>query len=443
MTVNRHLGPLFTDLYELTMAAVYFNRRLFAEATFSLFIRDYPPGRKYFVAAGLQDVLDELESLRFSNDVLAFLRETGLFSSDFLSFLKKFRFTGSVLAMPEGSIFFANEPILEVTAPLIEAQIIETFLLNTVGFQSMIASKAARCVHVAAGRPLIDFSLRRTQGHDAGMKVARSTFLAGFAGTSNVLAGREYGIQISGTMAHSFVQAFGSEFEAFSAFAETFPDSSVFLIDTYNTIAGAREAVKVALEMKKKGHALLGVRLDSGDMVRTSREVRKIFGAAGLSEVKIFASSGFDEFKIEKVIEAGALIDAFGVGTNVGVSADAPFVNIVYKMVRYDRRAVRKLSPGKMTLAGEKQVFRDCDENGSYRSDTIGLRSDTLHDRLLLLEPVMKNGRLARPHPLLEAIREQFGRNFNALANSFKALNAAATYPVDISPRLQRLQENL
>jgi nicotinate phosphoribosyltransferase len=443
MTVNRHLGPLFTDLYELTMAAVYFNRRLFAEATFSLFIRDYPPGRKYFVAAGLQDVLNELESLRFSNDVLAFLRETGLFSSDFLSFLKKFRFTGSVLAMPEGSIFFANEPILEVTAPLIEAQIIETFLLNTVGFQSMIASKAARCVHVAAGRPLIDFSLRRTQGHDAGMKVARSTYLAGFAGTSNVLAGREYGIPISGTMAHSFVQAFGSELEAFSAFAETFPDSSVFLIDTYDTIAGAREAVKVALEMKKKGHALLGVRLDSGDMVRLSREVRKIFGAAGLSEVKIFASSGFDEFRIEKVVEAGALIDAFGVGTNVGVSADAPFVNIVYKMVRYDRRSVRKLSPGKATLAGEKQVFRDCDENGIYRSDTIGLRSDTLHDRLLLLEPVMKNGRLARPHPYLEAIREQFGRNFNALANSFKALNAAATYPVDISPRLQRLQKNL
>lgn len=443
MTANHLLGPLFTDLYELTMAAGYFNRRLLDAATFSLFIRDYPPGRKYFVAAGLQDVLDELESLRFSNDEIAFLRETGLFSSDFLSFLKKFRFTGSVLAMPEGSIFFANEPILEVTAPLIEAQIIETFLLNTVGFQTMIASKAARCVHVAAGRPLIDFSLRRTQGHDAGMKVARSTYLVGFAGTSNVLAGREYGIPLSGTMAHSFVQAFGSELEAFSAFAETFPDSSVFLIDTYETIAGAHEAVKVALEMKKTGHALLGVRLDSGDMVRLSREVHEIFGAAGLSEVKIFASSGFDEFKIEKVVAAGAQIDAFGVGTNVGVSADAPFTDIVYKMVHCDRRDIRKLSPGKVTLAGEKQVFRDCDENGIYRSDTIGMRSDVLNNRLPLLEQVMKNGRLTRPHPSLEAIREKFGRNFNALANSFKALNAAATYPVDISPRLQRLQENL
>ncbi|MGA9261268.1 MAG: nicotinate phosphoribosyltransferase [Desulfobacterales bacterium] len=443
MTANHLLGPLFTDLYELTMAAGYFNRRLLDAASFSLFIRDYPPGRKYFVAAGLQDVLDELESLRFSNDEIAFLRETGLFSSDFLSFLKKFRFTGSVLAMPEGSIFFANEPILEVTAPLIEAQIIETFLLNTVGFQTMIASKAARCVHVAAGRPLIDFSLRRTQGHDAGMKVARSTYLVGFAGTSNVLAGREYGIPLSGTMAHSFVQAFGSELEAFSAFAETFPDSSVFLIDTYETIAGAHEAVKVALEMKKTGHALLGVRLDSGDMVRLSREVHEIFGAAGLSEVKIFASSGFDEFKIEKVVAAGAQIDAFGVGTNVGVSADAPFTDIVYKMVHCDRRDIRKLSPGKVTLAGEKQVFRDCDENGIYRSDTIGMRSDVLNNRLPLLEQVMKNGRLTRPHPSLEAIREKFGRNFNALANSFKALNAAATYPVDISPRLQRLQENL
>lgn len=443
MTANHILGPLFTDLYELTMAACYFKHRLLSAATFSLFIRDYPPGRNYFVAAGLQDALEELASLKFSSDDLSFLRETGLFSSDFLSFLKKFRFTGSVVAMPEGSIFFANEPILEVTAPLIEAQIIETFLLNTVGFQTMIASKAARCVHVAAGRPLIDFSLRRTQGHDAGMKVARSTYLAGFTGTSNVLAGREYGIPISGTMAHSFVQAFGSEFEAFSTFAETFPDSSVFLIDTYDTIAGAREAVKVALEMKKIGHALLGVRLDSGDMVRLSREVHKIFGAAGLSEVKIFASSGFDEFKIERVVEAGALIDAFGVGTNIGVSADAPFIDIVYKMVRCDRRDVRKLSPGKVTLAGEKQVFRDCDENGIYRSDTIGLRSDVLNNRLPLLEPVMKNGRLTRSHPSLEAIREQFGRNFNALAASFKALNTAASYPVDISPRLQRLQENL
>ena len=443
MTANHLLGPLFTDLYELTMAAGYFNRRLLSAATFSLFIRDYPPGRKYFVAAGLQNALEELESLRFSSEELAFLRETGLFSSDFLSFLKKFRFTGSVFAMPEGSIFFVNEPILEVTAPLIEAQIVETFLLNTVGFQTMIASKAARCVHVAAGRPLIDFSLRRTQGHDAGMKVARSTYLAGFAGTSNVLAGREYGIPLSGTMAHSFVQAFGSESEAFSAFAETFPDSSVFLIDTYDTIAGAYEAVNIALEMKKKGHALLGVRLDSGDMVRLSREVRKIFGDAGLSEVKIFASSGFDEFKIEKVIEAGAQIDAFGVGTTIGVSADAPFIDIVYKMVRCDRRDVRKLSPGKVTLAGEKQVFRDCDKNGSYRSDTIGLRSDSFNDRLLLLGPVMQNGRLTRPHPSLSAIRKQFGRNFNALADSFKALAAAATYPVDISPHLQQLQESL
>jgi nicotinate phosphoribosyltransferase len=443
MTANHLLGPLFTDLYELTMAAGYFNRRLLNAATFSLFIRDYPPGRKYFVAAGLQDTLEELESLRFSREELAFLRETGLFASDFLSCLNQFRFTGSVFAMPEGTIFFANEPILEVTAPLIEAQIVETFLVNTVGFQTMIASKAARCVHVAAGRPLIDFSLRRTQGHDAGMKVARSTYLAGFAGTSNVLAGREYGIPLSGTMAHSFVQAFGSELEAFSAFAETFPDSSVFLIDTYDTIAGARKAVKVALEMKKKGHALLGVRLDSGDMVQLSREVHKIFSAAGLPDVKIFASSGFDEFKIKKVVEAGAQIDAFGVGTNIGVSADAPFIDIVYKMVRCDRRDVRKLSPGKVTLAGEKQVFREFDKNGIYRSDTIGLRSDTANDRLLLLEPVMINGRLTRPHPSLEAIREKFGQNFNALADSFKALNAAATYPVDISPRLRRLQENL
>ena len=315
------------------MAAGYYNRKLFEPATFSLFIRKYPPQRSYFVAAGLQDILQELEALRFSDEDISFLNGTNLFPAEFMSYLDQFSFTGDVFALPEGTIFFANEPILEVTAPLIEAQIIETFLLNTIGFQTLIASKAARCVHSAEGRQLIDFSLRRTQGHDAGLKVARSTFIAGFYGTSNVLAGKEYGLPISGTMAHSYIQAFGGDFEAFSSFADIFPNKSVFLIDTFDTLSGASEAIKVALKMKQSGHSLLGVRLDSGDMILLSQQVRNLLDEAGLEQVKIFASGGFDEFKIKEALEAGAVIDAFGVGTNLGVSSDAPFLDIVYKLV--------------------------------------------------------------------------------------------------------------
>ena len=325
MTVIHRVGPIFTDLYELTMAAAYFEHRVLADATFSLFIRNYSSQRNYLVAAGLEDALHELESLRFSDADIAYLNKTGLFSSDFISYLKQFNFNGLVLAMPEGSIFFFDEPILEVTAPVIEAQVIETFLLNTIGFQTMIASKAARCIHAAQGRSLIDFSLRRTQGHDAGMKVARSTYLAGFARTSNVLAGLVYDIPTSGTMAHSYITAFDNEIDAFRAYSETFPNNSILLIDTYETLEGARNAVKVAKEMKKKGQSLVGVRLDSGNMVDLSQKVRKILDDANLTDVKIFASSGFDEFKIADFLSKGAKIDAFGVGTKVGVTADAPY----------------------------------------------------------------------------------------------------------------------
>jgi nicotinate phosphoribosyltransferase len=399
MTELHRAGPLFTDLYELTMAASYFDHRIFSTATFSLFIRGNYLKRNFFVAAGLEDVLNELETFRFSEKDLTYLQTRGAFSKDFLSYLAGLRFSGKIFAMPEGTIFFADEPVLEVTAPIIEAQLIETFLLNTIGFQSMIASKAARCVHVAGNRPLIDFSLRRTQGQDAGHKVARSTYLAGFVGTSNVLAGQMYGIPISGTMAHSYIEAFRGDLAAFSAYSETFPDTSIFLIDTYNTIDGAKHAVTVAKQMKENGHSLIGVRLDSGDMADLSQKVRKIFDDAGLSDVKIFASSGFDEFKIAEVISKGAKIDAFGVGTKVGVSADAPYLDVVYKMVRFKNRDVRKLSPGKITLAGEKQVFRKSDPNGRYLEDIIGLRGDIIEQGTPLLKKVMENGEIL--HPIL------------------------------------------
>jgi nicotinate phosphoribosyltransferase len=442
MTELHRAGPLFTDLYELTMAASYFAHQISSTATFSLFIRENYLKRNFFVAAGLEYALNELAAFRFSEQDLSYLQTTGIFSKDFLSYLAGLRFSGKIFAMPEGTIFFANEPILEVTAPIIEAQLIETFLLNTIGFQSMIASKAARCVHVAGDRPLIDFSLRRTQGQDAGHKVARSTYIAGFVATSNVLAGQLYGIPISGTMAHSYIEAFSGDLAAFSAYSETFPDSAIFLIDTYNTIDGAKHAVTVAKQMKEKGHSLVGVRLDSGDMVELSRKVRRIFDDAGLSDVKIFASSGFDEFKIAKVIAQGAKIDAFGVGTKVGVSADAPYLDVVYKMVHFKDRDVRKLSPGKITLAGEKQVFRKSDPNGRYLEDIIGLRDDIVDQGTPLLKTVMENGKIFKPHPPLQAIQESFKKNFALLDDRYKSILEYKPYPVKLSNHLNMLQES-
>jgi len=441
MTESHRAGPLFTDLYELTMAASYFAHEVFDTATFSLFIRDVYVTRNYFVAAGLEQVLNELAGFQFSDQDIRYLQSISRFSKHFLDYLRQLHFTGEVNAMPEGTVFFANEPVMEVTAPIVEAQLIETFVLNTIGFQTMIASKAARCFHAAAGRPLIDFSLRRTQGKDAGIKVARSTFIAGFAATSNVLAGKIYGIPISGTMAHSYVSAFDNERDAFFAYADTFPDHSIFLIDTYDSFEGARHAAAVAKEMQKRGHTLIGVRLDSGDMVSLSRKVRKIFDAAGLSDVKIFASSGFDEFKITKVISEGAVIDAFGVGTKVGVSADAPFVDIVYKMVWFKGRDVRKLSPGKVTLAGEKQVFRTSDRNGCYSEDIIGQRDEIIAEGQPLLEKVMENGRLLYPHPQLNMLQERFKENFAALDDGYKSIQDHKAYPVKLSTRLQNLQK--
>ncbi len=442
MTRPPGISPLFTDLYELTMAASYFQQKIFSSGTFSLFIRDHLGNRNYFVAAGLEDVLAELATLRFSKQDIQYLKATGLFSDDFISYLSQFRFTGDVHAMPEGTIFFANEPILEVTAPIIEAQLIETFVLNTIGFQTMITSKAARCVHVAEDRPLIDFSLRRTHGRDAGIKVARSTYLAGFSATSNVLAGKIFGIPTSGTMAHSFIEVFDSESDAFAAYSETFPKNSIFLIDTYDTLEGAKNAARIAQAMKKNGNALLGVRLDSGDMVDLSQRVRKILDDQGLSEVKIFASSGFDEFEIARVLSENAKIDAFGVGTKVGVSADAPYLDIVYKLVRFKNRDVKKLSPEKVTLAGAKQVFRKTDNNGRYLEDIIGLRHEHMEQGNALLEFVMKDGKVLQPLPSLQVLRERFITNFSMLDQKYKAIHATVPYPVGLSRALMELQKN-
>ena len=440
MSLSAFPGPLFTDLYELTMAAGYFERRMDDPATFSLFVRSHPK-RAYFVAAGLQAVVDALTRFHFSDEEIDWLVQTGRFDREFLAHLATLRFTGDVVAMGEGEIFFPGEPVMEVTAPLIQAQIIETYLINTMGLASMMATKAARCVHAAAGRPVVDFSLRRTQGSHAGMAVARSAYIAGFAGTSNVLAGKTWGIPISGTMAHSFVTAFESETDAFEAYANLFPESAVFLIDTYDTLQGARAAAAVGRRMKQSGHTLLGVRLDSGDMIALSQRVRRILDEAGLPEVKIFASSGFDEYALERLIAGGARIDAFGVGTRMGVSADAPYLDMVYKMVRLGARNVRKVSQGKITLAGEKQVFRRSTADGKFAGDVIGLRGESVADAGPLLAPVLLAGRPIGPVPTLEDIRQRFGENFSHLDDRHKRLIDADPYPVALSGGLLELQK--
>ena len=432
---------LLTDLYELTMGAAYYRQRMSAPATFSLFIRDYPPDRAFFVSAGLEEVLDFLESFSFSQEDLDYLESLQIFDDEFLNYLVEIRFTGDVRAIPEGRLFFKDEPILEVTAPIIEAQLVETYVINAINLQSCIATKALRCVHAAQGRDCVDFSLRRTQGTDAGMKVARASHIGGFSKTSNVLAGKRYGIPVSGTMAHSFVTSFDDETDSFRAFAETFPDSTVLLIDTYDTVQGAHKAALVGKEMAEQGHTLRGVRLDSGDMAALSKEVRRILDHAGVRDTAIFASGGFDEFKIADTIEASARIDAFGIGTKMGVSADAPYFDIAYKLVQYDGGPVLKLSSGKKTLVGEKQVFRVA-TNGRLGHDTIALKHEELPGAPLLM-PVMKNGRRVQAHESLDVIRSRLREEFGFLDERYKVLRDPPAYPVELGPALSTLQKKI
>ena len=434
---------LFTDLYELTMGQSYFQQGMSAPATFSLFIRKYSPNRSYFVAAGLGDVLNYLEHWHFPENCIWYLRSTGIFSEEFLDYLSRLRFTGEVWAIPEGRLFFVDEPILEVTGPIIEAQLVETFIINQINHQSIIATKAARCVWAARGRTLVDFSLRRDHGIDAGMKVARASYIAGFQSTSNVLAGKEYGIPISGTMAHSYVTSFEHEVDAFRVFAHSFPERSILLIDTYDTVGGARKAVQVAKEMEAQGQQLQGVRLDSGDLASLSTEVRKVLDQEGLHYVSIFASGGLDEFDVDDLNASGSPIDGFGVGTKMGVSSDAPWSDMTYKLVRYDGRPVLKLSTGKATLPGDKQVFRVQDAGGDFYRDVIALRDEPLGDGKPLLEKVMDQGRIMRPIPSLHEIRARFRADFQCFDKGLKVLRDPPLYEVSLSPRLGELYRSI
>jgi nicotinate phosphoribosyltransferase len=433
---------LLTDLYQLTMAQTYFREQRTESATFSLFIRSYPPNRGYFVSAGLLDVLEYLEDFAFDASGLDYLASQKLFSDDFLHYLADLHFTGDVWAVPEGRVFFKDEPIIEITAPIIQAQIVETFIINQIHLQTLIATKAARCVHAAGGRSVVDFALRRTHGTDAGMKVARASYLAGCGGTSNVLAGSRYGIPIVGTMAHSFVMSFDREIDAFRAYAASFPDNAILLIDTYDTVAGAVNAAQVAQEMTARGKTLIGVRIDSGDLAAQARAVRKVLDEAKLPDCKIIGSGGLDEFELAELAAANVPFDSYGVGTKLGISADAPWTDISYKLVEYQDRSVLKLSTGKASWPGKKQVFRSRDGKGQSERDFIGLRDEKLPGETLLKE-VMGDGRLSEAYPTLIEIRKVFEADFASLPENVKAIRDPSGYPVEFSPRLRALRDEI
>ena len=438
--VNERNMGLLTDLYELTMCQSYFEHERFEPATFDLFIRKMPPDRAYFIFAGLEEALFYLKNIKFEKDQLDYLREQG-FKKKFLNYLKNFKFEGDVYSLKEGSIVFPDEPMLRVTAPLPQAQLVETFLLNAINLQTTIATKASRVVYAAKGKAVVDFSLRRTQGTDAGLKVARASYIAGCSGTSNVLAGKIYGIPVFGTMAHSYVQSYEKEIDAFKAFVESFPKKTTLLIDTYDTLKGARKAVLIAKELEKKGYKLGGVRLDSGDLIGLSKKVRRILDEHGLKYVKIFASGNLDEYKIQEMLRKNAKIDAFGVGTAMGTSSDYPYVDIVYKLSEVFRDGsfvpVMKLSKNKVTLPGRKQVFR-IKRKGKYVKDVISLEDEKVEGNPLLI-PVMKKGKLVYDLPSLEEIREYTLKNLSELPEKYKRLKKAPKYPVELSPKLEEL----
>jgi len=424
-------GGLRTDLYELNMTASYLRREMRDVATFSLFVRTMPRNRGFLVAAGLDDCLEYLEQLSFEDDDLEYLRELGFRQEDLDAF-RELRFTGDVWAVPEGRVVYPGEPLLEVTGPIAEAQLAETALLNTITLNTTAASKAARCVIAADGRQLVDFSLRRDQGIDASVAVARACAIVGFAATSNVEAARRLGITAAGTMAHSYIEAFPTEYEAFKAFAEDHPTRTTFLVDTYETLAGVRTAIDVIRELGLKSP--LAIRIDSGDVGELSRAAREILDVAGLPEVRIFASGGLDEVSIHRLLSGGAPIDAFGVGTLVGVSADAPYVDSVYKLVEYAGRPVSKLSQGKATAPGAKQLFRSPD------GDVIALRSETAPPGAEpLLQLVMQRGRRSTEPESLDAKRDRFERDLAGLPPSARRIEDPVVREVPFSKALLRL----
>jgi nicotinate phosphoribosyltransferase len=433
---------LLVDLYELTMGESYLAEGMDERpATFQLFCRTLPAGWGYLVAAGINDALDDLEGLSFSGEEIAYLETTGLFGAAFLERLGRLRFTGEVRAMPEGTVFFPTEPVLEVTAPLLEAQLAETALINRVHLSTLIASRAARCVEAAGGRQLVEFGFRRAHGVEAGVAAAQGSYLAGFDATSNVLAGERFGIPVAGTMAHSYVEAFADETAAFEAFTRSYPNGSTLLIDTYDTLEGARRAAAVARELAVRGGRLGAVRLDSGDLLDLSRRVRAVLDDAGLPGVTIFASGNLDEYSIAALLEAGAPIDGFGVGSRLSTSAGAPYLDLVYKLVDFDGRGVMKLSADKATLPGPKQVWRRFEGN-LMAGDIVTLADESPPPGAEpLLDPAMSEGRRFT-EPSLPAARDRAAAQRSALPVASRNLEATPL-PVAISAGIELLRKTV
>jgi nicotinate phosphoribosyltransferase len=430
--------PLLTDLYQLNMIQAYLDHGETKTAVFEFFVRKFPARRGFLVAAGLEQALDFLEALRFSAEEIDWLARSGRFGKGLLDHLATFRFTGDVHAMPEGTVFFPNEPILRVTAPLPQAQLVETRLINILHFQSLIASKAARMMLAAPGKLLVDFGLRRAHGSEAGVMAARASYLAGFAGTATMLAEKLYGIPTFGTMAHSFIEACDSESAAFEAFALSRPQNLTLLIDTYDTEAAARKVVALAPRLRARGIKIRGVRLDSGDLTALSKSVRRILDEGGLADVTIFASGGLDEDSIANMLRAGAPIDGFGIGTSLTTSSDVPALDCAYKLEEYAGVPRRKHSTGKATWPGRKQVWRQYGADDRMAGDIISIEDDN-QDGEPLIQLVMQGGRRVIPSPTLAESRARVARDLERLPAPLRRLEEGAAYPVQVADALVRL----
>ena len=415
---DRKKISMLTDLYELTMANVYFKTGENKKAVFSFYIRPTEK-RNFFLFSGLYELIQNILNMRFTDEDIEYLKSLNKFSEEFLNYLKNFRFTGNLYAVNEGSIVFPNEPLVQIEAPLIEAQIVETFLINSLQLPTLVSTKAARCYLVSQGKTLVDFSLRRTQGFDAGLKVAYSSYIAGFKGTSNLLAGEIYKIPVFGTMAHSFILAYQDECKAFEEFAKIYPDDTVFLVDTFDTIEGVKKAVKVIKELGLK--RFKGVRIDSGDLITLSKKAREILDSNGFKDAIIFASGGLNEYKIEELLKKGAKIDGFGVGTELGVSADLPYLDCVYKLAEYDGKPIAKFSKNKTTFPYKKQIYRKFKDGKIYKD--IVSKFDEKLEGTPLVDIYIKNGELIKDIPSISSIREYSLNQLNLLPDNLKDIN--------------------
>ena len=435
-------SALLTDLYQLTMLQGYVDRGMTETAVFEFFVRRLPEQRNYLIAAGLEQALSYLARLRFSEHEVEWLRQTGSFRDNLLQYLSELRFTGDVDAMPEGTVFFPNEPVLRVVAPLPQAQLVESRLINILHFQSLIASKAARCVLAAPGKQLVDFGMRRAHGSEAAILAARASYVAGFAGTATVIAKPLFDIPIFGTMAHSFIQAHDSEIEAFEHFARCHRGAIVLLIDTYDTETAARRVVELAEQLDRENIQIHSVRLDSGDLSELSHRVRGILDEGGYPDIGIFASGNIDEYELEALLAADAPIDGFGIGTSLDVSTDAPALDCVYKIQAYAGRARRKRSTGKTTLPGRKQVFRQYDDDGRLRQDILTLVEDELPGQPLL-RPVMRNGRRTTAIPSLDSLRKHTRQQLDCLTPALRSLDQHTDYRVQVASALEALAQRV